>query len=411
MPMNRLANDAVAMLLPYICVLLWPISFLHRLTRAEVRRKRVLLVSRNSVAADHMVCISDLLGSSGGVEQAVTTDRVPAGDFSRHQASRMVGPRSIHVLRALVCDWDLVVFTNHPYGFGVCFPPWIKKLYINHGFHAGKINNNQEQDGVYGRCKVIRPFRNPYYDCMFAASSREKDLAISLTPELKHRISVVGFLRADMFLEYVRDQGAGARKRLGYTPDQQVIHIISTWGENSLWNTRGEWILEQVQRLRGQYEFVVSIHPRFDNLGAGNKGSRQEILRRFGQAGVSINHNLDWKDSVIASDVTLSDHSSLCLYHVLLQHKVLLVEVDEGQYVKGSTFEELSKAFSSLSDFASLEMALLHIFDSDTSSQIAGIRAQMLDYEGAAADRYRKELELLLNEPGLLSSELGENNL
>ena len=353
--LHRIADIAVATLLPYLFILLWPASLIQRMTRVGFRRKRVLLVARNSVAADHMVCISDLLSSSEDIDQAITTDRVPARDFNRHQASNMVGPRSIHVIRALVCHWDLIVFTNHPYGFGVCFPPWSKKLYVNHGMHTGKINNDLEQDGVYGRCKVIRPFRKPYYDCMFSASGGERDFAISQTPELRDRIAVVGFLRADRFLEYFREQGAGARTRLGYTRDQRIVHIISTWGENSLWSVRGEWILEQAQRLRGQYQFVVSIHPRFDDLGTGNEESREEILQRFGQAGVTVYQDLDWKDYIIASDVALSDHSSLCLYHVLLQHKILLVDVDRDQYLKGSTFDKLVKASSRLSDFVDLE--------------------------------------------------------
>lgn len=400
---RELANRFVATVLPHLYIPLWPLSSFHRLVRSDQSAKRVLLVARNSIAADHMVCIADLLKSIPNIEQFVTTDRVPARGFGRHEAAKIVRLRSIHILVALVSHWDIVIFTNHPYGFGLCFPPWIRKLYVNHGLHTGKINNDMEQDGVYGRCRVIRPFKKPFYDCMFAASGWEREYAIRQTPELHDRVAVVGFLRADQFLEYVREQGAGARGRLGYTNEKRVVHIISTWGENSLYATRGQWILEQVTRLSGKYEFVVSIHPRFDDLGANCGETRDRILERFEQAGARINRDLDWKDYVTASDVTLSDHSSLCLYHVLLGHPVLVVEVDDDQYIEGSTFDMLTNRSSRLSDYADLDDALVDVFGTNSKQNYQDVLTRMLNYKGMAIERYKKEIELLLEAPGLLS--------
>jgi len=365
--------------------------------------KRVLLVARNSIAADHMLCIYDILRNRISVEIRVATDRFPTREFDRYDASRIIGAESMHIFQALVCHWDLIVFTNHAYGFGRCFPAWTKKLYINHGLHTGKINNNMQQDGVYGRSKVVGPFGKVFYDCMFAASKREKELALNQTPELSKRVKVVGFLRADEFLHYARKMTSGARDRLGYTPAQTVVHIISTWGENSLYATRGQWLIDQVARLSRQYAFVVSIHPRFDSLGKSNPETRDRILTRFEQAGARINVDLDWRDYITVADIAISDHSSLVLYHVLLEHPVIMVDVNEDQYIPGSTFDILKRNLRRLSEYIDLKDALEDVLRDHETQKYHMIVDDMLDHRGTAITQYKKEIERLLDAPGSLS--------
>ena len=396
--MKDAVNTAIGVALPYIFVPFWPLSILHRKIRSHALPKRVLLIARNSVAASHLVPVYDLLKGNSNVQLVVTTDRMPHRGFSRYQAENMVGPRSVHILLALLSHWDLIIFTNHPYGLGLCFPPWHKKLYVNHGLHTGKINNNLAQDGVYGRNKMLRPFNEPFYDCMFAASVWERDFAIKQTPELYDRIVIVGFLGADTFLDYVQENGMTARERLGFTQQQKIVHIISTWGENSLYAMCGQQLLQQITELVGQYAFLISIHPRFDSFSSGNSESRSDILTRFEQAGAKVNRALDWEDYVAASDVTLSDHSSLCLYHVLLEHPVLLVDVRDDQFMADSSFDLLNKRTNKLSNHKNLGDALNDLFSS-TKRIDREILDRMLNYKGMALERYRTEIGILLETP------------
>lgn len=397
--LGKRANNAIAAVLPFMLVVLWPFSFLHRMANLSESRRRVLLVSRNVVAADHMICIHDLLKTDESIELIVTTDRFPAREFAHHNAASIIGAESLHILRALVSHWDLIIFTNHPYGLGICFPPWIKKLYVNHGIHSGKINNDQDQDGVYGRCKVIRPFGMPYYDCMFAASYWEKAYAIRQTPQLEGHIEVVGFLRADLFLDYVQGHASIVREKLGYTADKKVVHIISTWGANSLYATSGAMILEQVMQLREKYDFVVSIHPRFDDLGDRTMESRETIFSRFEAAGARINRGLDWEDYVAASDIAIADHSSLALYHVLVGHPLLFADVDSSQYVEGSTFDQLTQHCSRLSQYDSLDEAIADSIVRLTEGGHTDLANHMLDFKGSARQEYLKHINVLLGEP------------
>lgn len=357
-----------------------------------------MLVARNAVAADHLICIHDLLMEDERIEMFVTTDRFPARDFDRHNAASIIGAGSLHIFWALVSHWDLIIFTNHPYGLGVCFPPWLKKLYVNHGIHSGKINNDRAQDGVYGPCKVIRPFGMPYYDCMFAASQWEKAFAVRQTPQLEGRIEVVGFFRADLFVDYVQRCGLSIREKLGCTPGKKVVHIISTWGVNSLYATIGEIILEQVTQFRCKYEFLVSIHPRFDDFGDGTLESRETIFARFEAAGARVNRGLDWEDYVAVSDIAIADHSSLAFYHVLVGHPLLFADVHSSQYVEGSTFDQLTQHCPRLSQYASLDEAVSDVFVRQVEGENSDLVSQMLDFKGAAKQRYVKQINVLIGE-------------
>ena len=364
----------------------------------------MLLVTRNAIAAHHMIGIRTILGRNESVDIFATTDRVPNRGFDRYQAATNTKATSIHILVALCRHWDLVVFTNHPYGFGLCFPSWIKKLYVNHGIHMGKINNTEHEDGVYGRCKTIRPFSTPYYDCMFAASDWERAFAIQQTPQLRDRIVVTGFLQADQFLAFAKTLRAREHGRTASLPQKKRVHIISTWGTHSLYSTKGRWILQQIAEHRQHYDFVVSIHPRFDSLSGGHGETRDQILAAFRAAGATTNDGLGWQECVANADIAVSDHSSLCLYHVLLNHPVLLTAVTGDQYVKGSTFDLLQQHSCNLANFDNLHSALTTATAQHTPQSHDEIIARMLDYRGRSDTRYSQELETLLDISGGLAN-------
>jgi len=398
--LGKILDHAITQMLPLLLAILWPLSYFHRVITPADSCKRVLLVARNHVAADHMICIHDLLKKDDRIIQFATTDRVPARDFHRGKAADVTGAKPMHMMRALLCHWDLIIFTNHPYGFGICFAPWLKKLYVNHGIHTGKINTEIAQDGVYGRGKVIRPFGTPYYNCMFAASAWEKKFAIRETPQLKGRVAVVGFLRGDIFLDYAEKHSSGLREKFGCKSDMPVVHIISTWGASSLYAICGEEIIGQVKKLSDKYQFLVSIHPRFDDLGHGAFEAREIILSRFEEAGARVNRGLDWEDYVAVSDIAISDHSSLCLYHVLAGHPVIFSDVCRDNYVAGSTFDLLGQCSPKLSEYDGLDEAISDALGNDSRNNNTTIATRILDFRGSASEMYVQEITVLLNTPG-----------
>lgn len=390
-------NNLVAAALPYCMAPLWLLGFFYTLLAPTTTARKVLLVSRNAIAADHMIEIARLLADEEDIQLTVTADRFPSRGFTSADASNIVRIPGIHIFKALSRHWDLIVFTNHPYGLGVCFPPWTKKLYVNHGIHTGKINNEHGEDGVYGRSKVLRPFGAPYYDRMFAASNWEKEFALTQTPELADAIVVTGFLRADNFLESAPRARDEAIKRLSLDTEKKIVHVISTWGPQSLYSQHGKAFLQQMAELRPGYEFLVSIHPRFDEIENNGSERRVEILRRFKDAGAIVNQDLDWQDYVIAADLAISDHSSLCLYHLLLQHPIVFVPVAKSQFVSGSTFDRLQSSMPQPSTPFDFGAALDAVVNETPSRDLQQILDTLLDKRGAARQYYLKEIHNLLN--------------
>lgn len=381
----------------HLCfVLLWPVPLIHRLLRRDKRKKRVLLVAQNAVAADHMRYIYHLLSDYIGISQFVTTDWVPPRGVDKEEICKLIDAPFINVLVALLQHWDLIVFTNHPFGVGIWFSPLIKKLYVNHGIHIGKINNDRGEDGVYGRSRVIRPFGRPYYSRMFAGSEYERQQAVIATPELQSLIRVTGYLRADKFVAGERALRLKARKTFGYLETSRVVHIISTWGAESLYGTCGEAILDQLRNLRQRYEFIFSLHPRYDEFNQGGGISRREILREWELSGVRINWDLNWESCVAASDIAISDHSSLCLYHVLVNHPVALVDIPSCEYVPDSLFAVMKSRLPVYSSGQDLGAVLLRLSENDLNNDLAFIKNRMLSFQGEAEKRYKQEIPDML---------------
>ena len=381
----------------HLCfVLLWPVSLIHRFLRYGKRSKRVLLVAQNEVAADHMRYINHLLSDYVDISQCVTTDWVPPRGVDKEDICKLIDAPFINVLLALLQHWDLIIFTNHPFGVGIWFSPMIKKLYVNHGIHIGKINNDRGEDGVYGRSRVNRPFGRPYYSRMFAGSEYEKRQAAIATRELEGLIRVTGYLRADRFVAGERALRLEARKTFGYLETSKVVHIISTWGAQSLYDTCGEEILDQLRNLRNRYDFIFSLHPRYDEFNQRGGITRREILRKWELLGVRVNRDLNWDACVAASDIAISDHSSLCLYHVLVNHPVALVDIPRCEYVPDSLFAMMKARLPVFSNGQDLEAMLLRLSEIDLSNDFAFIKNRMLDFQGAAEIRYQWEIEDML---------------
>ncbi len=174
--------------------------------------------------------------------------------------------------------------------------------------------------------------------------------------------------------------------------------IISTWGEKSLFQTVGTRLLQEISDLEGSYKFIVSLHPRWDELASDTQEKRDSILRKCNAVGVRVNAGLDWEDYVVASDAVISDHSSLSLYHVLLGHPLLLADIPSDQYVAGSTYDQLDRHCDSLSSYDHLDTALVELFSGKDSHDYSAIVENMLDYRGTARSRYKEEIDSLLYE-------------
>ncbi|GAB6145788.1 CDP-glycerol glycerophosphotransferase family protein [Desulfocicer niacini] len=358
--------------------------------------KKILLIAQNKIAADHIKLIWDLFKNDSKLIFFVTDDQLFSKHFSKKDLSAIINVKYINILHALLCYWDLIIYVNHPWGFGIWFAPFIKKVFINHGICTGKINNMMGEDGVYGKSRVIRPYSKPFYDKMFAASSFEKEHAISSTKELLYRVAVTGFLRADLVEKLQKKQRDFIRKKLGYTKEDIIIHIISTWGQTSLFQTIGENLLYEAIKISDKYKFIFSLHPRHDEFGDIKGRKRKDILNKYQSQGIRPASELAWDEYVVASDIAISDQSSLCLYHVLLNKPVILVPVNSESYVKNSVFYQLKNLTHILECPNKLDNIIQIAINESNKKEIYELSLAIRSYPGCAAERYKEEIYRLL---------------
>jgi CDP-glycerol glycerophosphotransferase (TagB/SpsB family) len=367
------------------------------LARFFKRRKyRVLLVAQNRVAADHINILWNLLSGDPSIEFKVTNDRIPNKHLSKNELSRIISAPIVNILFALFQHWDLIIYVNHPWGFGVWFAPHIKKVYVNHGIWVGKINNDKSEDGVYGRSRVVRPFSTPLYDKMFAASFYEKEQALILTPELDNHLSVTGYVRADNLLETHANDRDDIRRAFGFNQNDVVVCIMSTWGPASLFQTIGEQLLQEAITLLDKYKFIFTLHPRYDEHGDTKGRKRDEILDYYRALGITTVNNLEWEEYVVASDVAVSDHTSLCLYFVLLDKPVILTPVSSEYIMKGSSFDRLKKISPHMSSADELEYLIDSAVSLNSGDEYAALKSIICSYPRASRSRYKEEIYELL---------------
>lgn len=393
----RRTSALVHAVLPYAIRPVWLFVRMARFFAVRARRRtglrNVLLICQNPVAADHLIPIIAMLRASKKIRISVSNDHFPSQEIGRHEISQKLGIRYVPVLWALFKPWDLVIYVNHPWGFSSWISPHIRKIYINHGLYSGKINNTAGEDGVYGKSRTIRPSRGLLFDRMFAASAAERDSALAANPALKGRVVVVGSLMADEIREASAKERE-TRKRSGLQSKKKV-HIISTWGPHSLIATMGDALLDAIGGL-GTYEFVLSVHPRFDKFG-GTLRTRGELLRMWEEHGVEVDAtNEKWKRFVAECDLAISDNSSLALYYPILKKPVIFVCVDRAAYLPESSFDILSRRRPRLDDAGNLAPLLEATLEThDCSHDLAEIE-RLCSFLGEARSRHLEQINALL---------------
>ena len=389
-------------LLPIIMPILWVFVGLNRLINLcfhlnSIQTDRNLLfIVQNSVAADYAKTIVDILKDNNKCNIFLTNDQIVNPYLTKQIIIDIINLEYINIFISLLKYWDLIIFVNHPWGLGIWFAPFIKKIYINHGICTGKVNNDKGEDGVYGPCRVIRPFNRPYYHKMFCSSKFEKKYAILQNSKLRKRMVVTGFLKSDIIIT-LNKQREKIRTSLGFNDKDFLIHIISTWGNASLFQTIGEELLIEAAKLTDKYHFIFSLHPRHDEFGDLKNRRRKAVFDKYKKMGIQPQDNVGWDNYVVACDMAISDHSSLCLFYLLLEKPLLLVNIPQNNYIKGSVFHQLCQIAPVLSTPKKLYSSIENAKFEAKSGKLYEFGKSLIDYPGTSAERYTEQIYRILN--------------
>jgi len=380
---------------------LWIFPFIHvqarKLLRNSTRKRSVLLIAQNHVAVDYQKDILACVKQLPNTHVRSATEWFPAREVSVKTLTQQLDCPALYSLLILLRYWDIVIFVNHPHGLGRWLSPQIKCIFINHGIRTGKINNPEGEDGVFAHRKVIGPFKRILYNKIFVSSYLDQEFVRDTYPHLLDRIEVTGSLMADRVLAALPRKNV-IRSTLDFSAEDFVIHVVSTWGENSLYHTMGQGILREISRLKYRYKFLFSLHPRYDELGDSKSETRVEILKKAEIAGCAIETSSNWQQFVAASDLVISDHSSVALFHLLVNHPIILIRITEDALIPDSIMHQVSTFSGYLESPSEIESEIEKVRSWNDSANGSELRHRLLSWPQQAEEKHRSAISRIINE-------------
>ena len=363
------------------------------------RRRRVLFVAMNELALKQFVLFRNVFEGDERVDFTVTHS--PRGIANRElieQWCREHGVPYLSFARARWRPWDLMVFADHDEmsRFPVCVP----KIRIPHGIGGvrlvGGVPYQWDPAWVNHRGK-------PFYTRMFEASHRDAEFAVHHNPQLRGGVVPVGHLVADHLLSLTPRRDA-VRTSMGYAEKHFVVLFQSTHGAHSLMESIGNELVPQCVSLAAEtdFRFILQTHPHhWTGPYAQEHPYGQLLLEHEGKPGITvIYHDDDWAPYMIASDMVITDHTSLSLMYALLGKPMLFVDVPGTTLVQGNPGHRLAQILPKLSFVADLAKDIERARDNFPREEVAAIAEDILSYPGEAAKRIRAEVHRLLGLAG-----------
>lgn len=305
-----------------------------RPTRLSEKRD-FLFVAKDKLALDYAVVQASMLMALPGIRIFITS---PWSMQAKCEMRAMAdGTRFIYLsfLDAVTRPWRLICFPSHFYG--ALFHAGSPKIFTTHGIQAGcKIFGGNNYAYSW---KALRSPRRTYYDAMFAAHENERQIALadSWGRSLGPRIVVVGDPVATQLIR-ANECRDSIRSKLGVPQQAKVLLIISTWGENSLLKQMGTQLLGQMDKIAGHFTVFISAHPRC-------RLDREVsiLLDRIQSSSIiTVPTGPDsWRDYLAASDLAVSDRTSLSLYFALLNKPLAYIPIIDSSVLPESPLREL----------------------------------------------------------------------
>ncbi len=281
----------------------------------------------------------------------------------------------VHLWQMFCRYWDLIVCADLDHPFWL-FKGTIPLLYIGHGisnvsYDKGKTvydygPESYDENGEFLFDKVLEPNRR------IAALMKESDR------KFEDLICHTGYRFAGKIKEE-SEKGKQYREQFHLPADRPVVSFFGSWNRESLFHVLGEDLFPVCDRLKDQYSFIFSIHPReyqeYDTevkpFGALVEQQREKgfLVRSPGE---------DWIPYIMASDVVVVDYSTMMSLAILAGKKVIVSEFPDEKVGTCSLAYQVKRTFPVLADASGLEEALKQVFE--------------IPVFGKMAERFQEEL-------------------
>ena len=207
---------------------------------------------------------------------------------------------------------------------------------------------------------------------------------------------MVGDLMTDQISEHsVRRESI--REQMGFTEDDKVVYVMSTWGPNCLWHTVGEKLLAQLPSLKGKYRFILGAHPNeYRPVQEGKRvwGAHLQAMGLEDTGVVIVDPNLRIGDYFTACDLIVTDHSSMGIYGAMMNRPLVFVPLSDAWLGHNESLIVKLKSISPVlnSDASNLEASLDSARDRYPMEQLQELRQEINSYPGQYNQRVKNEL-------------------
>lgn len=362
---------------------------LQRPPRNPQRRRRVLLCAETEMMTSYANAAAQLVAEEPQVATYFTQapSAGTASDALRPLAQEL-GHNFVPYWKARMQWWDLIVFPE--YRAADRFHPDAPKVLVNHFLDSGKIINGKE----YRFERELVHLGRPLFRKIFDASYVSRDRAIAGDPQLEDQIVVVGDLRSDEMFKLV-DRREEIRREFGFQSDETVVLIQSTWGPQSIMERWGSQLLEEALELQKStnFRFIASTHPlHWSGRRVAEHPWGEHLLSLQPRGLRVVRPGDDWAVSMVASDVAISDNTSLAATYCQLGKPLIFINDLEDYLPEGTSISKLYKISPHLANAEDLHRTLCQVQDDYPYEELREIAYAVNSYPGEAEQKIRAEL-------------------
>ena len=383
-----------SLLLPLMTIICF-----KKIRECRERSKKVLFVANNELMFQHVKQVWSTYYRKDDYEIHLCSTDTIVIRFSKYQTLRRMkelakskGMQFWPDYMAGKIEWDLLITAEPDVPVELCKAS-NKAILIQHALLGIKIVDgwlypyHPQRCFINDRCK---------FDAIFETNRYASDKVIKEDARYSNVIKLVGHLAADelMALNKKRDQ---IREDSGYTKDDYVVLIQSTFRE-SLIEDLGFELLEQCRKISQDYgwKFIISLHP---NHWRGDHSVKQpwgKVALGFESDRIQIRQPDEYANlSLVACDIVVTDHTSLCYNYALLGKPALFYLPPHGNQVM-EILGELVACCATIQKSGELYEKLQEAERVFNKQGVEKLLADMLPYLGKASERNDEILDEIL---------------
>jgi hypothetical protein len=357
----------------------------------------VLFASSQELQARHLAEVWDIIKADPRLDCYLRMPYIEHRPGEFDEIRKVLPLPEVPSFWASAGQWDLVVMADHLMADRVANERQ-RILRISHGFPGKRVGGQLYAFGprAYARNGRIR------YSRMFVPSQAVKEWALRMDRAFEDIVTVVGSTGDDKMLAEV-DRREEYRAKFGFKPDETVVFATGTWGPHSLFQKMGDALLAGARALRDQFRFIFSVHPIEYRPKPPGERVWGEHIREQAKDGFLIREpSENWVPYMVASDILLTDHTSLALHGALLERPFVFCPVPDELVEAGTVIRQIRDISPILRpDASNLRQALLKARNGYPLDELREIASQVNSYPHQATDHMRAAIyeQLRLSPP------------